>query len=245
MEENEFDNKPLGLQDTAHEGQSIASVVNGVEYARLPVKTETILIDQDLDQILKKYIYPIKQENDILCIASKIISITKGFYVKESDLKVSWLAKFLVRFIQKHPNDPGFAIPAKVQVAMNEAGAPRFIFAVVVGGALKVLGFKGWFYRLAGHKINAIDGFIPEFYKGPLAGYGFLAPKDSDKICDEIETKHGILNAILDGNNVENHIFGLSRGIKQMYSREEFEEIIKGNPHGQEGNTPFFIVRKK
>lgn len=239
----EEDNTNLGLQTQPHEGQQLYMEVDGVKYARFPVKTRLALIDEDLDKFIDEHVKGIYQEGDIFCLASKVVSICKGYYVKESDLKVGWLAKFLVRFVKKWPHDPGFAIPQKIQVAMNIVGMPRFIFAMIGGVILKFLGKPGWFYKLAGHNIGGIDGFVPEMYPEPLRGYGFLTPENADKDADEIETKHNFPTAILDGNNVENIVLGMSKNLKAKFTKEKLLEIINGNPQGQSGNTPILLLR--
>ena len=236
--------KNYGLMEKAHEGQELYKEYNGEKWGRFPVKTRLILIDEDLDKVIEEFVKPELREGDILCIASKIISITKGFYVKESDLKVGWLANFLVRFVKKWPDDKGYAVPAKIQLAMNIVGMPRFIFALVVGGILKVFGQTGWFYRIAGHNINGIDGFIPEQYPEPLRGYGFLIPDNTDEISTEIENKFKTMCALTDGNNIENHVMGMGNKLKNFIKKDELLKILAGNPQGQEGNTPFLILRK-
>lgn len=237
-------NDNLGLQTQPHHGQELYKTVDGKKYARYPVKTRLALIDEDLNKFIEEHIKGIYVEGDIFCLASKVVSICKGFYVKESDLKVGWLAKFLVRFVKKWPHDPGFAIPQKIQLAMNIVGLPRFLFAMFGGVILKLFGKPGWFYRLAGHNIGAIDGFVPEMYPEPLRGYGFLAPENSDEIAEEIEQKFNMPVALLDGNNVENIVLGMSQKLKQKFTKEKFLEIIHGNPQGQTGNTPILLVRE-
>lgn len=241
----------LGLLTEPHPGQELYKEVNGVKWARYPVKTRLALIDDDLNQFLKESAKPYYKEGDIMCLASKVVSICKGFYVKESDLKVTWFAKFLTRFVKKWPHDPGFAIPQKIQVAMNIVGIPRFVFAMIGGVIMKLLGKPGWFYRLAGHNIGAIDGFVPEMYPEPLRGYGFLAPTNPDQIADEIERDLEMQTAILDGNNVDQIVLGMSKGLIDRFggdyknSKEHLLKIISGNPQGQTGNTPVLIVREE
>lgn len=236
-------NTEMGLLTKPHNGQELYSDIDGIKWARYPVKTRLVLIDESLDQVIEEYVKPELKEGDIICISSKLISITKGFYVKESDLKVGWLANFLVRFVKKWPDDKGYAVPAKIQLAMNIVGMPRFILALFAGGFLKLIGQPGWFYRIAGHNINGIDGFIPEQYPEPLRGYGFLIPDNSDQIASEIENKFNTLCAITDGNNVENHIVGMGEKLQKLLTEEKLLKILKGNPQGQEGNTPILIVR--
>lgn len=240
----EIDKSEEGFSQKANEGQELYSYFNNKKYARYPIKTRLIVFSDDLLSIIKDYALPHYKDGDVFCITSKVVSITRGFYVKESNLKVGWLAKFLVRFVKKWPNDPGFAIPQKIQVAMNESGWLRFSLAVFIGGFLKLLGFSGWFYRIAGHNVNAIDGFVPHLYPEKLRGYGFLAPKNPEKICNEIENETGMPTAILDGNNVENIIVAMGKNLNAMYNKKDLLEILNGNPQGQTGNTPMLLVRE-
>jgi len=240
----EEDNTNLGLQEKPHDGQQLYMEVDGVKWARLPVKTRLALIDEDLDAFIDEHVKAYYKEGDIFCIASKVVSICKGYYVKESDLHVTWFARFLVRFVKKWPHDPGFAIPQKIQLAMNIVGIPRFLFAMVGGVIMKVLGKPGYFYILAGHNIGGIDGFVPEMYPEPLRGYGFLTPEHADVDAQEIEAKHNFPAAVLDGNNIENIVLGMSNSLKAQMTKEKLLEIINGNPQGQSGNTPILLLRK-
>lgn len=238
-------NDKFGVMKTPNPGRDIYQTVDGIRFARYPVKTPLVKINDDLDDFIRAYALPFYKEDDIFCIASKVVSICRGYYVKESDLKIGWPAKFLVRFVKKWPHDPGFALPQKIQLAINMVGWPRFIIAMLGGGIMKILGKPGWFYILAGKNIGAIDGFVPEMYPEPLRGYGFFAPPNSDQIADEIEGKYGMLTALLDGNNVENTVLGMSKGLKKLYSKKKLMSILDGNPQGQSDGTPILIVRRE
>ncbi len=233
----------IGLQQKANPGRELIVDVDGTKYVRYPIKTKLVLFEDNLSDFIREYTEDY-QEGDIFCIASKIVSITKGFYIHEKDLKVGWLAKFLVKFVKKWPNDKGFAIPQKIQWSMDIAGKPRFIFAVFAGAFMKLLGKPGYFYRLVGHNIRSIDGFIPEEYPEGLKQYGFIAPDNCDMEADLIEKEFGYKTAILDGNNVENIIMGMSKGLKKSLSSEHLSKILRGNPQGQDDGTPLLLVRK-
>jgi hypothetical protein len=233
----------LGLTTEANEGQEIFSEVEGTKWARFPVKTRLVVIGDKLEPFLEEFAKPYYKEGDILCIASKVISITNGFYVKESDIKITWFARFLTKFVKKWEHDPGFRLPQKIQLSMDIVGLPRFLLAIVGGGIMKLLGKPGYFYIIAGHNIGAIDGFVPEMYPKPLRGYGFLAPEDPDGICNDIENKFQMNVAILDGNNVDQIVLGMSDGLKARFTKEKLLKILSGNPQGQSGNTPILIVR--
>ncbi|MFS8130623.1 MAG: hypothetical protein ACMG57_01450 [Candidatus Dojkabacteria bacterium] len=237
-------NTNLGLQEKPHEGQQLFMEVDGVKWARFPVKTRLALIYEDLDKFVEEHAKSFYKDGDIFCLASKVVSICKGYYVKETDIHVTAFARFLVRFVKKWPHDPGFAIPQKIQLAMDIVGIPRFLFAMVGGVVMKALGKPGYFYILAGHNIGGIDGFVPEMYPEPLRGYGFLTPEHADDDAEEIEQKHGYKTAILDGNNIENIVLGMSKSLKAEMTKEKLLEIINGNPQGQSGNTPILLLRK-
>jgi hypothetical protein len=225
-------------------GRTIEVRIGNDTYVRYPIKTRVITIGDNLEHVTKEYVKDY-QPGDIVGIVSKIVSICNGFYVHESKLKITWLSKFLVRFVKKWPNDPGYANPKKIQLAMDIVGLPRFILAMIGGGFMKLIGKPGYFYRIAGHNINAIDGFSSEIYPKPLDEYGFLLPDNPDAICNELEEKTGIQNVMLDSNDRDTHVLGASTGVKKRFSTEEIKQFFGGNPQGQDDGTPFVLVRKK
>jgi hypothetical protein len=225
-------------------GRQIQTVVNGIMYVRYPIKTRIITIDDNLEQVTKEYVKDYLP-GDIIGIVSKIVSICNGFYVHESKLKITWLSKFLVRFVKKWPNDPGYANPKKIQLAMDIVGLPRFILAMFGGGLMKLIGKPGYFYRIAGHNINAIDGFSSQLYPKPLDEYGFLLPDNPDAICNELEVRTGMQNVMLDSNDRDTHVLGVSAGVKNRFSTEEIKQLFSGNPQGQDDGTPYIIVKKQ
>ena len=235
----------IGIQNKPNKGRDLTVDLNGEIYYRYPVKTNLVNIDDDLDLFLSKFAKPYCSRDDLFCLSAKIVSITKGFYVREENLKISLLAKLLVKFVKKWPDDWGFAVPQKIQLAINIVGLPRFLFAVVVGGFLKILGFKGWFYRLAGNNINGIDGFAPREFNPAFPGYGFIIPNNPDKICNEIQKKHGLNTILTDSNNVDSHIIGVSDSVKNLFEVDELKILVSGNPGGQEDGTPIVIIKNK
>jgi F420-0:gamma-glutamyl ligase-like protein len=240
----------MSIKLEANKGRDLYSEFNGRKYARIPIQTHFLEIGENLDSVLEKYVRPTLQKNDILCISCKIISFTKNLVVRKEDVKISWLAKLITKFVKKWPNDIGYSSPRKMQVAINRAGYPRMIVALIVGSFLKLFGLKGYFYRIAGNQINAIDGFTVGYTKNPVfENYAFLppTPKEGRQICNEIESEFGSPVAIMDGNNIENNVMGMSDTLAKMFKEEDFKEIMKGNPQGQEddgNNTPIIIVRE-
>ncbi len=235
----------------ANPGRQLVQEFNGKQFARIPVETHFIEIGEKLDDVLEKYAKPKLKENDILCVSCKIVSITTpGLTVHTSEVKISPLAKLIVKFVKKWPNDIGYSSPRKMQVAINRAGYLRMIVALIGGTFMKLIGKPGYFYRIAGNQINAIDGFTVGYTKRQIfADYAFLPPRPNEAkaICNRIAKNLNAKVAILDGNNIENNVMGMSNNLEQAYSEEDFKKIMAGNPQGQEDdgkNTPILIVRE-
>lgn len=238
-----------GFQHTANPGRQLSINIEGKTYERYPVATPWIQIGTELNDVIEQYAKDAFQKGDILCIASKLVSVCNKLVVHRSEVKVTWLAKFIVKFVTKWPNDVGYDNPPKMQVAIDRVGYPRMILAIVVGGVLKLLGKRGYFYKIAGHQINAIDGFIPHATP-PFNEYAFLPPTAEycEQLAKRIENRFGVGVAILDGNNIENHVFGMSPAVKTKFSKERLKEILSGNPQGQDDDgviTPMLIIREK
>lgn len=238
----------LGMQKEANKGRELYSEFGGKKFARFPVKTKFATFDDELEEFIDTYAKSSFEEGDILCISAKLVSFTKRLVVHKSEVKVRPLAKLIVKFVKKWPNDIGYSHPRKMQLAIDTAGYPRIITALIVGIFMKLIGKPGYFYRVAGNNINAIDGFTEGYTKNPLfADYAYLPPKDGDAMCDELEKKYNVGVVILDGNNIENNVLGMGQKVKNLYAEQEFKQIVKDNPQGQEddGNTtPMLIVRK-
>lgn len=237
----------FGIKSKPNTGRDLIVEYNGTKYARFPVETEIVNIGDKLEDFLNKFGKGYIQDGDIFCISSKIISITEGFVIHRSTVKIGWLAKLIVKFVKKWPNDYGYSLPEKMQVAINLVGYPRMIMALIGGTLMKMIGKPGYFYKIAGNNINAIDGFIPTAQK-PFNDYAFLPPTNADSIANQISEFVGAPSIIIDGNNVDNNIMGMSKSAKTIHSKEDYMQILRGNPQGQDddGNiTPIIIIRKQ
>lgn len=232
-------------------GRDLQVKFDGEQYLRIPVFTHFIEVGENLEDVLEKYAKPELKPGDVLCISCKIVSIThKDLLVHTDSVKISPLARLIVKFVKKWPNDIGYSSPRKMQVAIERAGYPRMILALIVGSLLKLIGKPGYFYRIAGNQINAIDGFTVGYTEKQIfADYAFLPPrpKQAKEMCNKYEKLLNVPVAIMDGNNIENNIIGVSDSLEKLYTTEQWKEIMKGNPQGQEddgNNTPLVIVRK-
>ena len=223
-------------------GKKLIAEINGKKWARYPIKTHFITEKDNLEEILEKYILPYLENGDVVCLGQKIISILQGRIIYKKDLKIGFWAKFLSKFAKKNPYGFSVGNPLKMQVAIDLAGLPRIIIAGILGGLSKLFGVSGNFYRLAGYQISQIDGFYGEAFP-QYAEIGILGPKNCDKLCEQLNKKHGFSFVVIDVNDLGGNILGKS---KDLEGKEKLIlEILKDNPAGQSNQqTPIIVIRK-
>lgn len=216
--------------------------VNGRTYERIPIKTHLVGIGEDLAGVIALYSAEQIRPTDAICLSEKFVSICQANTIHIDDVKDTWLARLIVKYVTKYPNDIGYSHPKKMQVAINEAGYPRMIAAVIGGGLSKVvLRRRGDFYRIAGHRISEIDGFNPDAM-APFDQYAMLPPRDPDRVSDELAARFGCAAYIIDGNNINVEVIGMSANMP--LSKAEAREVMLDNPMGQGDElTPIFLIR--
>lgn len=235
-----------GIKQDSNPGRKLTASFNGKIFARYPVVTPIVEIGDSLADFIEKYAVPYAVDNEIICISAKVVSICNSYVIHQSEVPISLLARLIVKFVKKWPGDIGYSHPRKMQVAINQVGYPRIVLALALGTIFKLLGRPGYFYKIAGNNINAIDGFNP-VSKPPMNEYAILPPKDGNKLCDNLENKFNRAFVILDGNNIDNNILGMSKEIRALYSTSDFMKIVEGNPQGQEDDgqvTPVLVVKE-
>lgn len=212
------------------------------KFERIPVKTHLIHIKEDFLPVVEKYVKPLFHQGDFIALSEKVITICQGRVIHMSAVHPGLLAKLVVKGVKKYEFDIGYSHPAKMQVAIMQAGWWRIFFAMVIGSITRVLGRHGDFYRIAGHRISEIDGFNPHAMS-PFNEFAMLGPDKPSEFCQTIEDKFGIPAVIIDGNNINVEVLGLSKNVG--YSKTEVREILLDNPMGQDDEmTPVVIIRK-
>lgn len=215
--------------------------VGGKKFARYPIKTKLITPeDKDILAIVDESVTGYVQLNDVVFISEKAVAITQGRSYPISQVKASKLAKFLSRFVTKTPVGIGLGSPETMQLAIEEVGILKIFFAAIVGFIGKVLGIKGLFYIVAGHKARSIDGAVP-YAIPPYNTHISKGPLNADKISQEISDKINCKVSIVDANDIGVNILGASKGV----DRKLVAKIIKDNPLGQsDEQTPIGIIRE-
>ena len=216
--------------------------VGGRTYRRVPVKTHLVGIGEDLGGIVALYAAEQITPATTICLSQKFVSICQAHVRHISEVQDSWLARLIVRYVTKNDNgDIGYSHPKKMQVAIEEAGYPRMIAAVIGGGFSKfVLRRSGDFYRIAGNRISEIDGFNPDAM-APFDEYAMLPPEDPDAVCEELALRFGCAAYMIDGNNINVEVIGTSANLPM--SRADAREVMLDNPMGQGDElTPIFLI---
>ncbi len=120
--------------------------------------------------------------------------------------------------------------------------------AMIIGMPLtalaKLMGKKtGIFYIIAGNRVAELDGPYHEAMP-PFDEFVKVYPENPQKTCQDIENKYGIPAIIVDSNNINVEILGMSLNFPISHKRAR--EILLDNPMGQEDQlTPIILVREK
>jgi F420-0:gamma-glutamyl ligase-like protein len=215
--------------------------VSGKKYARYPVRTHLITEkDNDYAEIIKRYAADYLKEGDLVFIGERSLASSQARSYPKAKVKPSRLARFLVRFVTKSPYGIGLGSPETMQLAVEEVGAARMLFAAFFAALTKPLGIKGIFYKIAGPQAKAVDG-AAEYVIPPYNTYVSKAPKNPRKTAEEISKKIGFPVVIVDVCDLGGWVMGASRGVDKKF----IVKALKDNPLGQTTEqTPFGILRE-
>ena len=215
--------------------------VDGKTYARFPIKTHVVTAEDKIAEVCEKYAKEHMETGDILFISEKCVACTQRRAIPMSEIKPRPLAKFLVKFVYKSPYGIGLGIPETMEMAIRECGAPRLLFAAAISAVGKLIGKRGWFYKIAGYKAESIDGPTPNTIP-PYNTCVVLGPENPDKVAKEIADYIGFKVAIVDVNDLSGKILGISH---EDMDRDLIARILKDNPLGQSSQqTPMGIIRE-
>lgn len=231
---------------TPNEGKNLDTVVGGVRYLRLPIKTRLVEHGDNLMELLKEYAAPYLQSGDFLFVSEKVVCITQGRVIRRDEVSVSWLARLLSKRVRNHVGTPKFrgfghgTAPA-MQLLIEEAGVPRVLLAALISALTRPLGIKGAFYYLVGKQAKSIDCPM-SFTLAPYTEYAKRAPLAPSAVAREVRDALGVETVIVDANYRGAFSLGKStRAISEKFIRD----VLRDNPAGQDSEmTPFVIIRK-
>lgn len=211
-------------------------------YARFPVKTHVIMKEDKLEDVLDTYLKDYLIEGDAVFISEKIVAITQGRAFPIDEIKVSRLAKFLVKFVYKPDYGIGIGAPATMELCIREVGRPKILFAAFCSAIGKLFRKRGIFYKICGMKARAIDGPC-DYTLPPYNNYAKMAPENPDLVAETL-SKHlgGHDVVVIDANDIAATVLGKNRkDLPDVFA----EQVFADNPLDQtDQQTPLCIVRK-
>lgn len=225
---------------------------DGAVYARVPLRSPLIGVGDNLPAIVLECLESLSrqgvplQHGDLLLVGEKALSISQGRSFPVEDVQVSQPARILSRFVGRLGTGIGLGHPTTTQLAIDEAGLPRILLAAAATAVTRPLGFHGIFYRVAGNRVNAIDGpsaaNLPPYDK-----WASLSPTDCDGEAARLQAlllqRFGkeIEVAIVDASDLGAEVFGNTSGVDV----QTVLSVVADNPLGQsDEQTPFGLVRR-
>ena len=226
----------------ANPGKELLRTVDGVTYQRIPVKTHLITKADKMEDVVLQYAKDKMQEGDILFISEKAVACTQNRAIPMEDIKPRKLAVTLSRYVTKTPAGIGLGIPETMEMALQECGTLRILFAAFCSVIGKLLGKRGWFYIVAGPKARGIDG-PTEGTIPPYDHYVVLTPADPMGTAKRLAQALGHPVAIVDINDLGANILGFS---EKQPTLDWLARALGDNPLGQGSeSTPMGILRKE
>ncbi len=263
----EVEEKPKKIKTDLqpNEDKKLDINVDGQEFRRYALRTDLVSAKDNLSDFITKrlkdfhnIISSSKEHSGFaekewyLFVSEKIVAITQGRSYFLWDIEPGWWARFLSRRVTRTPNGIGLGSPWTMQLAIQEVGLSRILYASIAGAIGKAFGKRGVFYNTVGSDIRAIDG-PTEYSAYPSNVSAKLAPKDPDQVAQKLSeaireslpksvTKLFKGCVIIDSNDIGRNVLG--KDVKE--ADKLFEDIFADNPLGQAGEqTPLAVVVKK
>lgn len=222
-------------------GKKLLIAVDGASYSRLPIKTHVVTAQDNLEQIIIDYVKPHVKKKDVVFISEKMIAITQGRAFNIADIKPSFLANVLCKYVYKSPYGIGLGSPWTMELAIREAGYFKILLAAFLSAITKPFGMKGVFYKVAGRNIAAIDGPC-SYTLPPYDKYAVLSPTKPNETAKNLSSILGVPVVIVDANDLGVDIIG---GTISEQNQEFIKKALKDNPLGQsKEQTPIGIIRR-
>jgi hypothetical protein len=232
--------RPTGILAEPNEGRVLHAAIDGVVYARHPVRTHLVTATDDAADVVRRYVAPLGDDVAVVAVSERMVAITQGRSHRMVDIRPGRLARFLVRFVTRPGYGIGLGTAETMQLAIDEVGAPRILLAAAVSGVTKPFGVHGLFYRIAGPQAAAIDG--PTSYTiPPYNESATLGPRDPNGAARRLAAALDRPVAVIDANDAGVNVLGASPGADRQLVRRLFAD----NPLGQSREqTPIAVVRR-
>ena len=202
----------------------------------LPVGTHLLGVLDDPETVLRRYAGELFQPGDVLTIGETPLAVMQGRYHHPATVQPSALARLLCRGF--HPTS-SLATACGLQSLIDVVGPAQVLGAWLIGLALKLVGSKGWFYRLAGDQARLIDditGTTPPYDQTIVLG-----PQQPAAFCAAMARSLGVAVAVVDVNDLGRvKVLASSPGCDEAL----LERALRPNPAGNANErTPLVLVR--
>ena len=202
----------------------------------LPVGTHLLGVLDDPEAVLRRYAGELIQPGDVLTIGETPLAVMQGRYHHPATVQPSALARLLCRGF--HPTS-SLATACGLQSLIDVVGPAQVLGAWLIGLALKLVGRKGWFYRLAGDQARLIDditGTTPPYDQTIVLG-----PQQPTAFCAAMARSLGVAVAVVDVNDLGRvKVLASSPGCDEAL----LERALRPNPAGNANErTPLVLVR--
>ena len=202
----------------------------------LPVGTHLLGVLDDPEAVLRRYAGELIQPGDVLTIGETPLAVMQGRYHHPATVQPSALARLLCRGF--HPTS-SLATACGLQSLIDVVGPAQVLGAWLIGLALKLVGSKGWFYRLAGDQARLIDditGTTPPYDQTIVLG-----PEQPAAFCAAMARSLGVAVAVVDVNDLGRvKVLASSPGCDEAL----LERALRPNPAGNANErTPLVLVR--
>jgi hypothetical protein len=202
----------------------------------LPIRTHLLGVLDDPASVLQHYAGQMLQPGDVLTIGETPLAVMQGRYHHPDTVEPSCLARQLCRVF--HPTS-SLASACGLQSLIDLVGPARVLMAWLVGTALKLVGLKGWFYRLAGEQARLIDditGTTPPYDQTIVLG-----PDQPAGFCEAMAKDLGVAVAVVDVNDLGRvKVLAASSGCDASL----LQRALRPNPAGNANErTPLVLVR--
>ena len=202
----------------------------------LPVGTHLLGVLDDPEAVLRRYAGDLIQPDDVLTIGETPLAVMQGRYHHPATVQPSALARLLCRGF--HPTS-SLATACGLQSLIDVVGPAQVLGAWLIGLALKLVGSKGWFYRLAGDQARLIDditGTTPPYDQTIVLG-----PLQPAAFCAAMARSLGVAVAVVDVNDLGRvKVLASSTGCDEAL----LERALRPNPAGNANErTPLVLVR--
>lgn len=224
-------------------------VVSGKQYERVLIPTHVFRKGEDFINSISLLTKQALERNRLsedhkwfVVVTEKIIATAQGRAYFIWDIHPNIFARVLSRFVSRVSYGIGLGSPWTMQLAIQEVGLPRILFATGISLFTRPFGIRGMFYRVAGRSAAGIDG-PTEYSLYPANVSAKLLPKDPQKVCESISSaihdSRCLGAVIIDANDIGRNILGNTTGIDDTI----IAEIFRDNPMGQtDEQTPLAIV---